>query len=1070
MSLGKKLLAGTVVLFILAVVLVAVGVFVVAPNVARSQVTSRFERVEEKLNLDIETTSIEMVGLNGVEITGLKITDPTTGRTLVTVKRAGGKISLPKLLVGDRVITGVWSEDVDVVLTKEAGGDFDLVRIMKDRKRSEEPDPPEPESESEEPSEGGMLRYFGGTLPEVDVTDVMVKFEAEDGATPFPVADFAVPMLEIEHDGDISVSTKVSVTSIDGSEWTLPSEVDVAAVLMEEDLTPKTLNVKFDRSVEVSGLAPLPFLRAGFDGVELSEDGLVMITDAHLGFRSAKKPFATTKRVALSVARWALNPKEIVFANLTVDAPRMDLQFDAQGGSQLGDLDHAIRAPRARDVVARAKAFARDVEEGRRKAAAKEPEIDEDEGALPTDEPEEAPPQPKPKADIDDEPGRLEQLLARIPHQIEVRDATIDIVDDRSLPVVRPAKTLRLEKGSLKALHDFGEGTLRLEGGFEALADDKDRGSVKGLVAIGYRSKKLDADVEVDALDLSWLGQIMGPSVAKNLRGGTMRGKLDVKPGKGKAVVLEGNASVEDLVYYWDKLAEEPVQDFTASYGFSATYDPDGKMPEARLLKNGLFKDFNRPAADDPIHRGSLVFTKGAAQIGSVKASVLPAIYGTGALPSRLPARVDLKVDLPTTPFQDLFEAVPVAIQGPIAGAEFAGTLTWKLDLELPPYNAGDMEWVSNPVLGDFEIVSIPHEVDPNNLMKGYKLKIEATLEDDDGDEYEWTRTIKIPPAKPISAKYLVDNCNVNIETIDADFRDAEWPSIPDHRKSWLPRTVLDSPQYWTSSSYEARVAKKPWNDGDEIQWSDRSPLGPYTFVPLHHISKWVPLTVTTTEDGGFFTHPGFLFDAFKESVEDNIEAKRFRRGGSTISMQLVKNAFLNHEKLLARKIREAFLVFLMEHVVKVPKARILEVYFNIIEYGPGIYGIHDAAVHYFGKRPDELNVAETAWLFSIVPSPKKRHIYYERGKITDRWFKVMGRKMDAMVRRKKLTQEERDAVGEAPPEFYIPDLENGDPLLRPKEDTGFSIPLLDFGNPTPNSPTPNQPETKKKGWQFWNR
>ncbi len=1090
MSVGKKVVAGVLVLVLALAALLLVGVVFVAPAVAKKLVEERLERVESKLGLEISTGSIETVGLGGVEITDLAVRDPQSSRTLVTVKRAGGKVSLPKLLIGKKVITAVWSEDVDVTITREKDGQFDLVNVVKRARGDKSEDEEESEKDMTADESGGLLRYFGGTLPAVDVSDVQVNFAIAPGATPFPVVGFAVPMLEIAHDDGIAVSMKVSVTSLEGSEWTLPSEVDVAALLSEE-LKPQTLNVKFDRAVEVSGLEPIPFLRAGFAGVELSPEGLVTITDAHVGFRSEEKAFARTKRVSLAVATWALNPKDIVFSNLTIDAPHMTLNYDAQGASELADLDHATRAPRARDVAASARRFARDVEERRRRAAAKEPASEEEEdAAAEAAEPE------APTSDKADGSKRLERLLTRIPQEIVIRDATIEATDDRELPVVRRARALRLEGGELIARHDIVAGTVHLEGGFRALADDKKRGSAKGLIDFGYRTKKVGADIEIDALDLSWIGQILGPAVANNVRGGTLRAKLDVKPGTGKAVTIDGSASVENLVYFWHLLAEEPVEEFTASYGFTATYDPDGKMPSNRLLKKGLYKESNTPAANDPIHQGSLVFTKGAAQMGEAKATVLPAIYGTGALPSRMPARIDLKVDLPKTPVQTLFNAVPVAIQGPLAGTELAGNFAWKLDVELPLYRAGDMEWVSTPLLEDFEIISIPTAVDPRNLMTGFRLTIQTVLQDDKGNDYEWSRTVRIPKAEPVSAKYLIENAGLDLADLDARRREREWPPVPDARKSWLPKTMIESPDYWLSSAAEAQTAKRPWKDDDVIERGvdGKQPYGPYVFVPLQYISKWVVRTVTTTEDGGFFRHPGFLFDSLKESVEDNIEANRFRRGGSTISMQLVKNAFLDQKKLLARKLREAFVVWLMESVVNVPKSRILEVYLNIIEFGPAIYGIHDASVHYFGKRPDQLEVAEVAWLFSILPAPKKYHFYWEKaGKISDKWFAKMTRYLDAMVRRKKLSAEEREAAVLAPPEFWKPNILNGDPVLRPTVDTGgfFGIPLLNDFDPspspspapgidqipptsTPGQPTPKplpvEPEKKKKKGWFWNR
>ena len=1062
MSLGKKILAGSVIAIAVLLALAVVGVLFVAPAVARSVAEDRISRIENKLGLEITTSSIDTVGLGGVEVKDLQVVDTQTGRTIVTVATAGAKVSVAKAIIGERVVTDLWSRDVVVSITREADGEFDIVGIAKRARGDKKADEAAAPTGDEPKESAGMLRYFGGTLPEVDVSNVSVNFAAVDGAPPFPVQSLTLPILEIAHEDTIDLRAKFEVASDENSQWSLPSQVNVTASFDDDDLSAKALDVDFDRPVEVVGLEPVAFLRAGFAGVGLSPEGLLTVTDAHLGFASAEEPFAKTSEVSLAVARWSLNPRNIVFANLTVNEPHMDLHYDRHGANELSDLDHALRAPRARDIATSARRFADELAQARKED--EEPPPPDDGGGIDGEERQDEQPEPAPEqADpVDnDEPSRLEKLLARLPHEVIIKGAVIDADDERDLPVTRLARKLKLDKGEFSAVHNIADGTFRVEGGFEALADNESRGKVHGHVELGYRTKELGADVEVDALDLSWLGQILGARAANKLRGGTLRAKLDIKRGKGSAVTVDGNVSVEDLVFFWDLLAEEPIEDFTASYGFSATYDPKGKMPASRLLKHGLYRDKNTPAPDDPIHAGSLVFTKGNARMGQAQATVLPAIYGTGALPSRLPARFDLKIDLPSTPAQVLFDSVPVAIQGPLNGTQMAGTFAWQLDLELPPYRAAAMQWVSTPVLEEFELIEIPKAVDPNNLMKGWKHTITAELTDDDGEEYEWSRTVKIPPAKPISAKYLIDNTPLELDDLDERRREREWPEVPDPSKSYMPRTLIESPDYWLTASAEAKVAPRPWNDGDTIEWSEKQPLGPYTFVPLHHISPYAVRTVTTTEDGGFFKHPGFLFDALKDSVEDNIVASRFRRGGSTISMQLVKNAFLDHKKLLARKIREAFLVFLMEHVVDVPKSRILEVYFNIIEFGPGIYGIHDGALHYFGKRPDELTMGEVSFLFSILPSPKRYHVFWERDKIGDRWFSRMKRHMGAMLRREKITQEEYDAATVEPPMFYKPDLENGEPLLKPAADPfadPSGLPLL-FGDPNAINPTtPSNP------------
>ncbi|MEM8521177.1 biosynthetic peptidoglycan transglycosylase [Flavobacterium sp. PL12] len=143
-------------------------------------------------------------------------------------------------------------------------------------------------------------------------------------------------------------------------------------------------------------------------------------------------------------------------------------------------------------------------------------------------------------------------------------------------------------------------------------------------------------------------------------------------------------------------------------------------------------------------------------------------------------------------------------------------------------------------------------------------------------------------------------------------------------------------------------------------------------FTPLEQISPYLRKSVLTTEDPSFFSHRGFINEAFKQSIVKNIKTKKFSRGASTISMQLVKNVFLTREKTLSRKLEEILLVYILENNRIASKERMLEVYFNIIEWGPNIYGIGEASQFYFQKRPSELDLKECLYLARIIPSPKK--------------------------------------------------------------------------------------------------
>jgi membrane peptidoglycan carboxypeptidase len=107
-------------------------------------------------------------------------------------------------------------------------------------------------------------------------------------------------------------------------------------------------------------------------------------------------------------------------------------------------------------------------------------------------------------------------------------------------------------------------------------------------------------------------------------------------------------------------------------------------------------------------------------------------------------------------------------------------------------------------------------------------------------------------------------------------------------------------------------------------------------------------------------------------------------RGASTITQQLAKNLFLSREKTLARKVREAALTIALEATV--PKQRLLEIYLNVAEWGPGLWGIGPAARHWFGKDARELTPREAVFLASVIPNPVRYHVMWERGATTEAW------------------------------------------------------------------------------------
>jgi hypothetical protein len=155
-------------------------------------------------------------------------------------------------------------------------------------------------------------------------------------------------------------------------------------------------------------------------------------------------------------------------------------------------------------------------------------------------------------------------------------------------------------------------------------------------------------------------------------------------------------------------------------------------------------------------------------------------------------------------------------------------------------------------------------------------------------------------------------------------------------------------------------------------------PMGPHIigpqnsyYTPLEKISTNLRNAVMTAEDPSFYSNHGFVEESIRKSLATDFKDKKFKRGGSTISMQLVKNTFLSREKTLARKIEEILIVWMIENNRIMSKNRMLEVYFNIIEWGRGVYGIGEASRYYFGKSPSTLTIGESIYLASIVPHPK---------------------------------------------------------------------------------------------------
>jgi monofunctional biosynthetic peptidoglycan transglycosylase len=176
------------------------------------------------------------------------------------------------------------------------------------------------------------------------------------------------------------------------------------------------------------------------------------------------------------------------------------------------------------------------------------------------------------------------------------------------------------------------------------------------------------------------------------------------------------------------------------------------------------------------------------------------------------------------------------------------------------------------------------------------------------------------------------------------------WPSVAP-LATRRPATTAFIEQYRA----EQRAAGRP----DRVAW---------TWTPYAAISPSLKRAVLVAEDVNFFSHHGFAVDEMQNALEDAVRDRDLPRGASTLTQQLAKNLWLSRSRNPLRKAKEALLTWQLEH--QLSKRRILELYLNVVEFGPGVYGAGAASQRYFGKAPADLDDHEAAQLAAVLPSP----------------------------------------------------------------------------------------------------
>ena len=209
-----------------------------------------------------------------------------------------------------------------------------------------------------------------------------------------------------------------------------------------------------------------------------------------------------------------------------------------------------------------------------------------------------------------------------------------------------------------------------------------------------------------------------------------------------------------------------------------------------------------------------------------------------------------------------------------------------------------------------------------------------------------------------------------------------------------------------------------------EVKGPDGSPMslesGPGTpsWVSLDDMSRHLESAVLICEDSRFHAHAGFDFRALESAIKDDLKQGRFARGASTLTMQLAKNLYLGKEKTLGRKLQEALFTMLLEQ--QLDKRRILELYLNVVELGPGLYGVGDAAQYYFATPARALTLGQSLYLASLLPNPTHSR-FGPDGKLNASWLNYLHRLMRIAHKIKRIDDAELQAGLEEQIAFRVP-------------------------------------------------
>jgi hypothetical protein len=364
----------------------------------------------------------------------------------------------------------------------------------------------------------------------------------------------------------------------------------------------------------------------------------------------------------------------------------------------------------------------------------------------------------------------------------------------------------------------------------------------------------------------------------------------------------------------FDEAASGPGLSWTGSVGFRDLLIQTSALQQPLLVDHLNYAWEASRTEDAP---EALRFTQGTGSLNGQNFELKPSLFGFNYQRAKPFERIELEVEVPEQDAQELFLAIPPALRTSLDGAQFQGTWAWAIRFGFDITQDED-GWLRPAEIVEAEsmelqddtlhLVSLPESVDVRRLNSAFNFVFA-------GPENRFNRPLSAP----------------------------------------APRSGAGDP---ADAPEETAAPQEDDNAGN--RW-----------VRLQGMSYYLLAMQLYREDGRFFENRGINWFQLRKVVEEVFVERRLGRGASTISMQLIKNVFLSHERSLERKLTELFLTYWMTRLV--PKERILEVYLNIIEWGPNVNGIAEASRYYFGKSPSELSFSEATWLAAITPAPARR-------------------------------------------------------------------------------------------------